>query len=327
MDGLGQTFFEKVKMETKDQLFKKESDLPSTLDNGNTRLSYELSSMYSENVRLTTGNPTTHLAILTKYQINMPLDKCFVSKKMLIDTLKEILAIDYTAFSREVIFNDNDLGIRGELIWTNVAPDFIFVPSLGDKIMMWQVLSIFRGAGSKESKGRIVLPRFVTYDLKTLLTEAIGSFRWELTKEILGPDWNNPQTPSITSHYMDYIQFYKKNKDISIEVKEKISEEFKRFRSDKDKFINDYVGWVKAESEGIQKLNKVVRNIFYRFIPFAPAIREKVSKMPAYIDIHNRFVNIRNRDYKERENRYRKYMAAPGGLPKKLQENLDYYKV
>jgi hypothetical protein len=328
IDGLGQTFFEKVKMETKDQVFKKESDLPPELDNGQARLNYELYSMYGENVKLTTGNPTTHLPILTKYQIAMPLDKSFVSSKMIQEALTEILAIDYTAFYREVIYNDGELGIRSELIQTNVVPDFIFVPSIGDKIMMWQVLSTFRGAGSKESKGRIVIPRFVTSnDLKTTLIEAIGSFRWELTKEILGPDWNNPSIPSITSNYMDYLQFYKKSKDLSIEQKEKITEEFRRFRSDKDKFINDYVGWIKSESEGIQKLNRVVRTIFYRHIPFAPAVRERVCKMPAYIEIHNKFVNIRNRDYKERENKYRKYMNTLGSLPKKLQDNLDYYKV
>ncbi|MCX7997433.1 MAG: hypothetical protein N3A69_00590 [Leptospiraceae bacterium] len=144
----------------------------------------------------------------------------------------------------------------------SIIPDFIVVPSIGTKVMMWQDLSVFRGAGSKESRGRIVLPMFVSGDLKILLLEAIAAFRWELTKNILGPDWNNVGIPSITSEYMDYIQFFKKSKDLTIEMKEKIAAEFKRFRTDRDKFVNDYLLWIKYESEGVQRLNRVVRNIF-----------------------------------------------------------------
>ncbi|MEM7180745.1 MAG: cyclic nucleotide-binding domain-containing protein, partial [Spirochaetota bacterium] len=327
LDELGQTFFEKIKLESKSKVFKRESDLTPDVDNGDTRLSFELNSMYVNNVKLTTGNPTTHLPILTKHHISLPLEKCFISEKVLSDTLNEILAVDNTAFYREVIYNDPDLGLRNEMVWTSVVPDFIFVPSIGDRIMMWQPLSVFRGSGSKESTGRVVIPRFATSaDFKTMLLEAIGSFRWELTKEIAGVDWLNPGVPSITSAYNDYAEFYKKNKDLSIEQKEKITEEFRRFRSHKDRFINDYISWVKSEAEGIQKLNRVVRNIFYRHIPFAPEIRQRVATMPAYIDINTRFTNIRNREFKEKETRYRKYQNLPGGLPKKLQDNLDYYK-
>lgn len=327
LDELGQTFFEKIKLENKNTVFKRESDLTPDVDNGDTRLAFELNSMFQNNVKLTTGNPTTHLPILTKHHITLPLKNCFITEKLLSDTIAEILAVDNSAFYREVIYNDPELGIRNEMVWTNVVPDFIIVPSIGERIMMWQPLSVFRGAGSKESAGRIVLPRFATSDFKTMLLAAIGSFRWELTKEIAGVDWINPGVPSITSSYNDYAEFYKKNKDLSIEQKEKITEEFRRFRSHKDRFVNDYINWVKSESEGIQKLNKVVRNIFYRHIPFAPEIRERVANMPAYIDIHTRFTNIRRRELREKETRYRKYANMPGGMPKKLQDNLDYYKL
>ncbi len=327
LDELGQTFFDKIKNDYKDQVFKKESDVPVNIDTNQARLQYEINAMYQPNVRLTTGNPVSYLPILTKHHISIPLDKCVVTRESLSQVLEEILAIDYTAFNREIVYNDENLGIRKELVQKSVIPDFIIVPSIGTKIMMWQDLSILRGSGSKESRGRIILPMFVTGDLKTLLMEAIAAFRWELTKNILGPDWNNVGISSITSEYMDYIQFFKKNKDLSIEMKEKIAVEFKRFRTDRDKFVNDYLLWIKYESEGVQRLNKVVRNIFYKHIPFSKEIRDKVSKLPAYADMHNRFINIRNRQYKEFENKYKKYMDANGKLPPVLQENLDFYKV
>jgi hypothetical protein len=327
LDELGQTYFDKIKNDNKEEIFKKESEVPDSLNTNPYRMNYELNAMYMPNVRLTTGNPASYMPILNKYQINLPLEKCIVRKTNIIQSIKEIMNIDYTAFNREIMFNDDNLGIRKEFVQKSVIPDFIIVPSIGTKIMMWQDLSILRGAGSKESKGRIVLPMIVLGDLKTLLLEAIAAFRWELCKNILGPEWNNVGIPSITSEYMDYIQFYKKNKDLSIELKEKISSEFKRFRTDRDKFVNDYMLWIKYESEGVQRLNKVVRGIFYKHIPFEKTIRDKVSKLPAFSDLHNRFTNIRSRQYKEYETKYRKYVDGTGKLHPQLQENLDFYKV
>lgn len=126
---------------------------------------------------------------------------------------------------------------------------------------------------------------------------------------------------------MDYVQFYKKNKDLSIEIKEKLAAEFKRFRNERDIFANDYQLWIKYEAEGVQRLNRVVRGIFYRHIPFARTIREKVAKMPAFGEINNRFVNIRTRKFTELENRYKKYINALGSLPDPLRENMEFYRV
>ena len=327
LDEMGQTYFDKVKLESKEVVYKKESDIPPSIDTGLSRFKYEMSAMYQPNVRLTTGNPATHLPILTKYHITIPLDKCAVTKKVLSDTLESILKTDYTAFNREIVYNDEQSGIRKEFVQRSIIPDFILVPSLGGKVMMWQDLSILRGNGSKESRGRIILPLFANGDIRTMMLEAIAAFRWELCKNILGPDWNNPGIPSITSEYMDFIQFYKKSKDLSIELKEKIATEFKRFRTDRDKFVNDYLSWIRYEAEGIQRLNRVVRGIFYKHIPFHKDIRDKVSKLPAYADMHNRFTNIRNRQFKEFENRYKKYATPDGRLPPVLQENLDFYKI
>jgi hypothetical protein len=242
--------------------------------------------------------------------------------------IHDILKIDYTAFNREVIYNNDSEGILKELIQTSVVPDFISIPSIGGKAMMWQDLGLTKGAGSKETRGRIILPFFIIGDLKTIVMESIAAFRWELCKSIMGAEWNNVGVPSLTAEYTDYVMFYKKSKDLSIEVKEKINSDFKRFRTDRDKFVNDYLLWMKYESEGIQKLNKVVRSIFYKYMPFQKEIRDKVALMPAFADIHTRFTNIRGRQYKELEAKYKKYTETHGGvLPQKIQANLEFYKV
>ncbi|MBE8398206.1 Crp/Fnr family transcriptional regulator, partial [Leptospira borgpetersenii serovar Hardjo-bovis] len=63
LDEMGQNFFEKVKLENRNIVIKKESDIPPELDNPDTRLKFEFASLYEANVRLTSGSPATHFPI------------------------------------------------------------------------------------------------------------------------------------------------------------------------------------------------------------------------------------------------------------------------
>lgn len=321
IDEMGQTFFEKLKMAHKELGWKRESDVPDEYDNYDVRVKYETENFLDTNVRLTSGSPATAFPILTRYQITLPLSRALVTREKLAEELDKILAIDFSAFHREVLINDEAQGIMKEFVQMQVIPNFIIVPSIGNKVMMWQDLS----GRSKNSRGRFSVPVFATADLFSLLLDAVGAFRWELTKSIMGPDWNNVSQPSITADYTDYIQFFKKNRDLSQEQKEKLAVEFKRFRNDRDRFVNDYTNWIKFESEGILKLNnKIVRGVFYRHVPFAKDIRDKVATQPAYADLQNRFRNIRMRKIKELEVRYRKFGES---IPDVLRNNMNFYSV
>ena len=47
-----------------------------------------------------------------------------------------------------------------------------------------------------------------------------GEFRWEMCKTEQGVHWNDVTDPSLTSVYFDYLQFYRKNHEISPETRE-----------------------------------------------------------------------------------------------------------
>ena len=320
VDEMGLTYFEKLKAEHKDKGWKKESDVPEEYDTYELRTKYETANFLEVNVRLTSGSPATSFPILTRYQIILPLAKSFVTKERISEQVERLLAVDYSAFHREVLINDEERGILKEFVEMQVIPHFLIVPSIGTRLMMWQDVS----GRSKASRGRISVPNFAMADLFTLLVEATGAFRWELTKTIMGPDWNNVSQSSITADYTDYVQFFKKNRDLSVEAKEKLAAELKRFRSDRDRFVNDYANWIRFEAEGVLKLNKVSRAIFYRHTPFAKSIRDGLESQPAYAELQNRFKNIRLKKLRELEVRYRKYGDV---LPEELQANLDYHKV
>ena len=283
------------------------------------RLNYEIDTFLQNNVRFTSGSPLSSLPILNRYQMHRSIDKAFLTKQAVADAIKKIMDIDSTVFYREVLWNNEKLGISREFLQKEVFPYFLMIPSIGNRVMMWQEIS----GNDKSSKGRIVLPTFCTANLSILLCQALATFRWELAKTCMGVDWNNIGIPSITADYTDYVQFYKKNRDLSQAIKVKLKSQFKKFRSDRERFANDYVSWIQQESNGILRLNKVVRGILYRHIPFKKDIREKLSKLPVFSEIDNRFKNIRQKKLNQLGIRYRKFGEA---LPEELRMNLNYYK-
>jgi hypothetical protein len=320
---LGQSYVDVLRDKHNQPKWRKETDLPADVDTNLNRLEFEIGQEMATTTRLTSGSPVTHFPVLIQDHLIYDIDKMWVTREKLGQQVHDLLEIDYSMFFREVLVNDEAAGIYKEFVQTEVLPNFIIVPSVGSKMMSWQ---IFEGR-SKQSQGRVMVPAFHTEDLFSMLVDSMGAFVWELCKEIQGPDWNNVSVSSITADYMDYLQFYRKNRDLSLELKEKIHTEMKKFRTDRDKFVNDYQKWIKHESKGILKLNKVTRNIFYRHVPFTKAIRDELKSQPAFGEIANRFANIRNRKKKELETRYKKYTRDGAKLPRLLQENLDFYSI
>ena len=45
----------------------------------------------------------------------------------------------------------------------------------------------------------------------------------------------------------------------------------------KDQFIQDYILWINKESEGTQKLEREVRAIFWRYMPFPQDLKDKLK--------------------------------------------------
>jgi len=323
IDEMGQTYFERLKLEHKEMGWKRESDIPPDVNSYENRVKEELKHFIENNVKLTSGSPVTAFPILTRFHVMQDLEKSFITRKRLSDLLDELLAVDYSAFHREIVLNDEERKIFKEFVQVQVFPNLILLPSIGNKIMMWQELALAR---RKDSPGRLAIPIFATGDIFTMLVEAIGAFRWELLKSILGPEWNDVSKSSLTSDYTDYVQFYKKSRELSDEVKEKLAAEFKRFRDDRSKFVNDYSQWIRFESKGTMKINRVVRAIFYRHVPFSKEIREVVKTQPAFAEFHTRFTNIRRKRLTELENRWKKY-GDKETLPPALRETLRYFSI
>ena len=81
-------------------------------------------------------------------------------------------------------------------------------------------------------------------------------------QRVQGARWNDVTDHSLTSEFFDYLQFYKKNRDLSADAKEKCHMQLQKAKNRfKDAFILDYMAWVLYESAGSPRLNKVTRQI------------------------------------------------------------------
>jgi hypothetical protein len=144
---------------------------------------------------------------------------------------------------------------------------------------------------------------------------------------MMGASWNDVSQSSLTSDYSDYIQYYRKNRDLTEEAREKVKALITRHHNRlREIFTSEYEVWICNESNGNPRLNRVARGIFAKHCPFSRQIRGHLAKQPIYSDLISQFNIQRARKAKDLENRYKMYIRANGSLDPELQENLDFYR-
>ncbi|MBS0618689.1 MAG: hypothetical protein JSR44_10910 [Spirochaetes bacterium] len=322
---MGLTFFENLRQDqaNRDKKWRRESDLPPEVNSPEARVKFEIKEMLQMNCRLCSGNISSHLNILTRHQITQSLSKVLITKDTVVAEARKIIGTDFGAFHREVLYSNEAMNIQREFIQVQVTPNIVLVPSIGTVIQFWQD----REGNDRLSRGRLIAPIMVTADLHTMLLRAVGTYRWEMCKTTMGPDWNNISVSSLTADYTDYVQFYYKSKELSEEIKEKIGEDMKRFRDDRARFVNDYTIYVRFEAEGSQRMNRVARKIFTKHVPFSKEIRERLLKLPSYTEVVQKSINIRKKKANELTPRYTKYERENKTLPKELVETRKFYNM
>lgn len=289
----------------------------SSGDENINKVLYEINHRAATTVSVCSGSTATAFPILTSMVMKGNPTNFHVSKKKLESIILQLRDIDFSVFYRETVAK---LDNAREVIEEEVLPNVIMIPSLGSKTMLWQELD----GPNRKSRGRIVVPTLFMGDLLRSMAHTFACFRYELNRSIKGGAWRDPVEGGLTGIYLDYVQFFKKNSKLSVEMKEKVAEKFKSIRDDRNRFADDYILWVLYEKDGIPKLNTVVRDIFYKNIRFKKEIREKLSAMPAFSEIATRFKNVYSRDITQYERRFKKYRDEAGTLPDSLQKFMDY---
>ena len=113
------------------------------------------------------------------------------------------------------------------------------------------------GSKNKGTPGRFCFPVMTSSNIDELMVKMFGRFRWELCRCIQGMAWNDVKVKSLTSEYMDYIQFYRKNRELSDDARDKVKLQIQKARNNsRETFLLDYEAWIKNEANGSMKMNK-----------------------------------------------------------------------
>lgn len=263
-----------------------EAQAKELLADQNKKVLYELKNVFPVVNKMTYGRVSTYCPVFAASQVIKPLKSCFVTPSSILQNIEQICAIDFSAFYRETVYSNEAIGVPREFIHVELLPDFILMPNIGTRGVMWQEIE----GKKRTTPSRMMLSVFQLEDLNHILVRLVGEFRWEMCKRIQGAHWNNLSEPSLTSEYFDYIQFYRRNHDLSPDAKEKIKNSLQKARNNyKEMFIMDYVTWIVHEGSGSPRMNKIVRQIMFTYCPFSLETRQALSGNPTYKELSDRY--------------------------------------
>lgn len=288
------------------------------------KVQFEFNNMFMTNNRITYGRITSFCPVLHEKEFIRTIEQLIVSPITINAAIDDIRELDYSVFYREVFFSAPQYGIERTEIMKEVLPDVILMPNIGTKAMMWQ-----ETAGVKrDTPARFVFPVMTSGDMPQMMLETIGRYRWEICRKILGVRWNDIREKSLTSEFYDYIQFYRKNRDLSQEAKEKVKAELVHAKNNyREVFVADYVSWMKYESQGNFRLNKVSRKIISEYVPFEKEVKKKLCENPMYKELFTKSDIIAGRKREKERVLFDRYVAAGGVITPELEVHLKYYDI
>lgn len=280
------------------------------------KVKYELASMFPQVNKMTYGRISTYCPVFSEHNVLREPEAALVTEELLNTYIQKVCSIDYSAYYRETIYTNPGVGIHKEFIHVEVLPDFILMPNMGTRGAMWQEIENRR----RTTSARMMISIFHLEELANTIIRLSGEYRWEMCKRVQGARWNDLTELSLTSEYFDYIQFYRKNGDLSTEAKEKIKNNLAKTKNNyKEMFVLDYMYWILYESAGSPRLNKVARNILFNYCPFPKEIRNSLGNNPIYREILDKY-NVRNAQKVHHIELVRQKLNARGLTPSEIEQ-------
>lgn len=286
------------------------------------KLQFEIRNMFITNNRTTYGRITSFCPVLHEKDFVRTVDQMLLTAERLNTAMNEIRALDYSCFYREVFFMAPEYGIERTEIMKEVLPEIILMPNIGQRAMMWQETSGVK----RDTPARFILPIMTIADPHQMLLETVGRYRWEICRKILGVRWNDIREKSLTSEFYDYLQFYRKNHDLTQVAKDKVKADLLHAKNNfREVFVMDYVGWMKYEAQGNFRLNKVSRKIIADYVPFTAEVRGKLVENPMYRELFNKRDILARRKWEKEKMLFDRYTASGGQMTPELEAHMAFY--
>ena len=225
-----------------DQSFRKFQDTARKMGNimevDRSVVEKEASSL-RQMAKLCVGRQGNHIPVLMKQFFTSRIENV-ATRENVIRELHAIEQLDPNIFKRTFKQKTN-----------RIVPHVILIPCYGDTGICWEP---FERYNRSTSRGRIAIPLYPK-SLKMAIIHAVADLRWQVAKEKAQHYW---MEEGLTGHYYQYFSDKKMRGDV------------------RQKFIEDYILWITKEGEGVQKLEKEVRGIFWRDMPFPQELKDRL---------------------------------------------------
>lgn len=299
-----------------------EQELRDLNDNPMRKVEFELRNMFPTVNKITYGRVTTFCPIFCSDNVLKDLNSSYVTASDIGSVLEKIRSIDYTAFYRETLNTDSPVAQK-ETIHVECLPDIILMPNAGIRGITWQEIE----GRKRTTPSRMMLSIFHMEDLYTTMIRLVGDYRWEMCKRVQGARWNDLSERSLTSEYFDYIQFYRKNNELSSEAKDRIRQSLMGAKNSfKEMFIRDYLLWILLESSASPRLNKIARQILFTYCPFSVEVRKKVQSNPLYGELLRRHEVQCQQHLNHLTKLCQKLRNEGAAIPETIEQEVEYYK-
>lgn len=287
------------------------------------KVNFELENLFQRGCKITSGRPSVFCPILSEHQFIRDPKDALLYPDQIIKELDAIREADYTVFARKNLTVLSEKENIHDFFSVEILPDIILMPVVGMRGAMWQEIV----GRSRMTPARMMLPIFQLEDLEKIMIRMVGEYRWEMCKRVQGARWNDVTDPSLTSLYYDFLQFYRKNPELSTDTKEKIKTGLQKCKQNfKEYFLTDYMTYLLFECKGSPHLVKNARSILFSQCPLAAPIRQRLSTNPIYQDLleaHGRSVAER---CKKLDNLGKKLLSKGVPIPEVMQKEIEFVK-
>ncbi|MBQ9332728.1 MAG: Crp/Fnr family transcriptional regulator [Lachnospiraceae bacterium] len=285
---------------------------------------FEIQNMFRRTSKMCSGQILAFMPVLCDYQMIRGPREDLLDPHTILEAIESIRAIDYSLFYRETMCVFSEKENIHDVIHVEVKPDIILSPVVGTRGAMWQEIS----GRDRTTPARFVFPVINVENLDKMVAKVLGNYRWEICKRMQGMRWNDVTDPSLTSLYCDYLQFYRKNSDLSPEHKEKVKIGLQRYKQNfKEYFVNDYCEYIGYESAGSPHLNKVARGILFSQCPFSADIRAKLADNPIYAEVSERYRIKTGQQLHKLDNIVKKLNSRGQPVTPELKKEIDFYNM
>lgn len=293
------------------------------LEDNVEKVHYEINNMLKYNTRLLNGNLLSFYPMLHMEAFDKAIENLVLTSEAIVDAINVWREYDYSVFYREIMYSNPEKKIEKEVIQKEIFPTIVLFPVVGINGIMWQDISGKRS----NSSGRFFLPSLFNGNLEETILTMLGRFRWELCKTMQGVAWNNIQVPSLTSEFIDYIQFYRKNKELTADKKDAIKTQLTKCRNNmRDFFVYDYTIWLKYEATGAMRLNKFSRRMLATYCPMSKVYRDKQMAQPIFEEAMKKFNVTRLKKIKEYQARVSYYQNKGIAVPQEVLDTKAFYE-